>query len=187
MQLVKLLAVAATMVAGLAQAETKGFVRTEYYSEENVATKADNMAYAVVPGVVIDKTWELSAQFRTSQAEIGNGAITNGVEARVTRLFSVGTMKPYISLRVGQTIKSTEDFAQYNVIVGTKFPIAGSLSGDVGVRYKDAFNKDNQQTTRPHFGLNYALTKQDAVGVRYARSYGDSEVDQWRVTYTRSF
>jgi len=188
MQLAKILAVATLMIAGLAQAETKGFVRYELYSEENVATKADNIAYGVVPGVVIDKTWELSAQFRTSQAEVGNGSITNGVEARVTRLFSVGSLTPYISLRAGQIIKSAEDFSQYNVVLGTKFPLMGALSGDFSVRYRNAFESGHDyQTTRPALGLNYALTKQDSVGVRYARSYGDDEKNQWRMTYTRSF
>ena len=187
MKLAKLLAVAALMVAGVAQAETKGYVRFEYYDEENVATKADNMAYAAVPGMTVDKTWDFSAQFRTSQAEVGSGAITNGVEARITRLFDLGTLKPYISLRTGQIVKSDSTFSQYNVVLGTRFPIAGALSGDVGVRYRNAYTEDNYQTTRPHFGLNYAVTPKDSVGVRFARSYGDVETNQWRTTYTRSF
>ena len=188
MKLAKILAVAALMVASVAHAESKGFVRFEYYDEEKVSDGTKNMAYAVVPGVVIDKTWELSAQLRTSQAEVGNGAITNGVEARVTRLFTVGSLNPYISLRAGQIIKSSEDFSQYNVVLGTKFPISGNLSGDVGVRYRNAFESGHDyQTTRPHLGVNYKLTSNDAVGVRYARSYGDDEKNQWRVTYTRSF
>lgn len=188
MKLIKLLAVAALMMTGVAQAQSKGFVRFEYYNEENVATNAKNMAYAVVPGIVINKTWELSAQFRTSQLEVGNGAITNGVEARITRLFKFGDLTPYISLRAGQSIKSAEDFSQYNVIVGTKFPISGKLSGDAGIRYRDAFESSRDyQTTRPHLGVNYMLTSNDSVGVRYARSYGDTETNQWRVTYTRSF
>lgn len=175
------------LMAGAAYADTKGYVRFEYYDEENVATKAENLAYAVVPGMTVDKTWDFSLQMRASQAEIGNGAITNGLELRLTRLFEVGTLKPYISLRTGQIIRSATSFSQYNVMVGTRFPIAGSLTGDVGVRYRDAYSEDNFQTTRPHFGLNYAVTPKDSVGVRFARSYGDTEVNQWRVSYTKSF
>jgi hypothetical protein len=175
------------LMAGAAHADTKGYVRFEYYDEENVATKADNMAYAAVPGMTVDKTWDFSAQFRTSQAEVGSGDITNGVEARVTRLFDLGTLKPYISLRTGQIVKSDSTFSQYNVVLGTRFPIVGALSGDVGVRYRNAYTEDNYQTTRPHFGLNYAVTPKDSVGVRFARSYGDVETNQWRTTYTRSF
>lgn len=183
----KLLLALTFLMAGVAQADTKGYVRFEYYDEENVKTKADNLAYAVVPGMTVDKTWDFSVQMRTSQAEIGSGAITNGLEARLTRLFEVGTLKPYISLRTGQIIRSNTSFSQYNVMLGTRFPISGSLSGDVGVRYRDAYSENNFQTTRPHFGLNYAITPKDSVGVRYARSFGDSEVDQWRVSYTKSF
>lgn len=187
MKQLKALLLTACLFAGAAQAETKGYVRFEYYDEENVQTEAKNLAYAVVPGMTVDKTWDFSAQFRTSQAELGSGAITNGVEARITRLFDMGTLKPYISLRTGQIVKSAETFSQYNVIVGTRFPIAGALSGDVGVRYRNAYTEDNYQTTRPHFGLNYALTPKDSVGVRFARSYGDTETNQWRMTYTKSF
>jgi hypothetical protein len=184
----KFLLLFALLIAGAAHADTKGYVRFEYYDEENVNTNAKNYAYALVPGMIVDKTWDLSVQMRTSQAELGDGAITNGLEARVTRLFEVGTFKPYISLRTGQIVKSDETFAQYNVVLGTRFPIAGALSGDVGVRYRNAYDTANNfQTTRPHAGLNYAVTPKDSVGVRYARSYGDTETNQWRMTYTRSF
>lgn len=184
----KFLLLFAFLIAGAAQADTKGYVRFEYYDEENISTKKDNFAYAVVPGMIVDKTWDFSMQYRTSQAGLGNGAITNGVEFRVTRLFEVGSLKPYISLRTGQIVKSAEDFSQYNVVLGTRFPISGALSGDVGVRYRNAYETGKDfQTTRPHFGLNYAVTPKDSVGARYARSFGDTEVDQWRVTYTRSF
>jgi hypothetical protein len=188
MKLFKLLLAATFLVSGLANAQSKGYVRFEYYDEENVVTKAENMAYAVVPGIVIDKKWDFSAQFRSVQPEFGNGALSNSVEARVTRLFEVGSLKPYVSLRTGSIIKANEDFMQYNVVAGTRFPIAGALVGDVGVRYRNAYDTShNFQTTRPHFGLLYGLTKQDIVGVRFARSYGDSEVNQWRVTYQRNF
>ena len=188
MKLAKLLAVAVLMVAGVAQADSKGYVRFEYYDEENVNTKADNMAYAVVPGVVVDKTWDFSAQFRTVQPEFGNGAISNSIEARVTRLFQVGQLKPYLSLRSGSIVKADENFMQYNVVLGTRFPIAGALSGDVGVRYRNAYETGHDfQTTRPHVGLLYGLTSQDTVGVRFARSYGDTEINQWRMTYQRNF
>jgi hypothetical protein len=174
-------------MAGAAQADTKGYVRFEYYDEENVATEAKNMAYAIVPGMTVDKTWDFSMQMRTSQAELGSGAITNGLELRVTRIFEVGSLKPYISVRTGQIVKSADTFAQYNILPGVRFPISGALTGDVGVRYRNAYSEDNYQTVRPHFGLNYALTPKDSVGVRFARSYGDTETNQWRVTYTKGF
>jgi hypothetical protein len=183
----KLLLLAALLFAGAVQAETKGYVRFEYYDEENVSTKAENMAYAIVPGMIVDKTWDFSMQLRSSQAELGSGAITNGLELRITRIFEVGSFKPYISVRTGQIVKSNESFAQYNILPGVRFPVAGALTGDVGVRYRNSYSTDNLETIRPHFGLNYALTPKDSVGVRFARSYRDTETEQWRVTYTKSF
>jgi hypothetical protein len=62
------------------------------------------------------------------------------------------------------------------------------LTGDVGARYRNAFETaNNYETTRVHAAVAYALTKQDAVAVRWSRSYGDEEKDAWRLQYTRSF
>jgi hypothetical protein len=74
--------------------------------------------------------------------------------------------------------------------VGTKFPLIGSLNGDIGYRYRDAFQADNvYQSNRYHAALSYALTKQDSLAVRYSQSYGDTseEKNSWRFTYSRQF
>lgn len=187
MKVAKILAMAALLFAGAAQAQ--GYVQFEYYDEHNRETGADNMKLAVVPGIKTANGWDYSLQFAASQTEIGSGAITEGVEARVRKLLTeVNGIKLLAGVRVGEKITSSEHFSHYAFDTMAKFPIAGALGGEVGYRYRNAFESGHSyETNRGHAALAYALTKQDTVGVRWSRSYGDEEKDAWRLTYNRSF
>ena len=189
MQIVKLAVLALTLVAGVAQAQLKGYASVEYYDEHNRATDKDNIKGTVVAGVKAANNWDMSLKMESSQAELGNGSVSTGVETRIRKAFpnAIGIFTPWAGVRLGQSIKSTEHFGYYAAEGGLKFPLVGALSGDVGYRYKDAFNKDLQQTDRYYALVNYAITKQDSVAVRFTRSYGDEEKDAWRLSYTRSF
>lgn len=189
MKLVKILAVTALLVAGAAQAQSKGYASVEYYDEHNRVTDADNIAGAVVVGIKTADNWDYSLKASGSQSELGNGTISTGVETRIRKNFpkALGVFTPWVGVRLGESIKSTEHFSYYAAEGGLKFPIAGALSGDVGYRYKDAFSKDAQHTDRVYALASYAVTKQDSIALRFSRSYGDEEKDAWRLSYTRSF
>ena len=189
MKLVKLVALAALLVTGVAQAQSKGYTSVEYTDEHNRVTDKDNIKGAVVVGMKTPENWDYSLKMESSQAELGNGSISSGVETRIRKSFpnALGMFTPWAGIRLGQSIKSTEHFGYYAAEGGVMFPIIGALSGDAGYRYKDAFSKDGQQTDRVYALISYAITKQDSVGVRFARSYGDEEKDAWRLSYTRNF
>lgn len=189
MKLVKILAITALLVAGAAQAQSKGYASVEYYDEHNRVTDKDNIKGAVVAGLKTPENWDYSLKLESSQAELGNGTISTGVETRIRKSFpnAVGVLSPWVGIRLGQSIKSTEHFGYYAAEGGVKFPIAGALSGDVGYRYRDAFSHDTFRTDRVYALVSYAVTKQDSVGIRFTRSYGDEEKDAWRLSYTRSF
>ena len=189
MKLSKIIAVAALLVTGLAQAQSKGYASVEYYDEHNRISNADNIAGAVVVGLKTPNNWDYSLKASGSQAALGSGTISTGVETRIRRTFpnAISSLTPWVGVRLGESIKSTEHFTYYAAEGGLKFPIAGALSGDVGYRYKDAFSKTGQQTDRVYALVSYAITKQDSVAIRFSRSYGDEEKDVWRLSYTRSF
>jgi hypothetical protein len=189
MKLVKILAITALLVTGAAQAQNKGYASVEYYDEHNRVTDADNIKGAIVVGMKTPENMDYSLKMESSQAALGSGSISTGVETRVRRTFpnALGVFTPWVGVRLGESIKSTTNFSYYALEGGLKFPIAGALSGDVGYRYKDAFSTDAQQTNRVYVLASYAVTKQDSVGVRFSRSNGDEEKDAWRLSYTRSF
>jgi hypothetical protein len=185
----KFIVLAALLIAGAAQAQNKGYASFEYYDEHNRVTDKDNIKGAIVAGMKTPDNWDYSLKMESSQAELGNGTISTGVETRIRKSFpnAIGSLTPWVGVRLGESIKSTEHFSYYAAEGGVKFPIAGALSGDVGYRYKDAFTKDGQRTDRVYGLVSYAVTKQDSVALRFTRSYGDEEKDAWRLSYTRSF
>jgi len=177
----KLLAVATLLVAGAVQAG--GYTSLEYYDEHNRATGADSIKEALVVGTKEGAT-DYSLKMENSQTAFGNGSISQGLEVRVKQSFDGF----YIGGRLGEKVTSTEHFSHYAIDAGVKFPLVAGLTGDVGGRYRNAFASGHDyETTRAHVAVGYALTKQDAVAVRWSRSWGDEEKDAWRLQYTRSF
>jgi hypothetical protein len=190
MKFVKLVVASLLLVSGLAAAQSKGYAELQYYDEENRNTKADNVKAAVVVGIKTPELWDYSLKMEGSQAELGNGSITTGVEARVRKSFELGSFKPYLGVRLGEKIASDENFSHYAFDYGVKFPLVGALSGDVGGRWRNAFVPSQQfRSSRGHVGVSYALTDKDSIAVRYSQAYGDTseEKNSWRLAYNRSF
>ena len=176
------LAVASLLVTGSALAA--GYATYEYSEEENRATDATNIANAVVVGVKAAEGWDYSLKANTSQTALGSGSISSGLEVRARK--SLGAF--YLGGRLGERITSSTHFSTYAIDAGVKFPLAAGFTGDVGGRYRNAFESGKAyETTRAHATVAYALTKQDSVAMRFSRSYGDEEKDAWRLSYTRSF
>ena len=176
------LAVASLLVTGSALAA--GYATYEYSEEENRATDATNIANAVVVGVKAAEGWDYSLKANTSQTALGSGSISSGLEVRARK--SLGAF--YLGGRLGERITSSTHFSTYAIDAGVKFPLAAGFTGDVGGRYRNAFESGKAyETQRVHATVGYALTKKDSVAVRFSRSYGDEEKDAWRLSYTRSF
>jgi hypothetical protein len=183
MKLTKLLVtIGALMITGSAFATS--YATYEYSEEENRATSANNISNAVVVGVKTTEGWDYSLKSNSSQTSLGSGSISSGIEVRARK--SLGAF--YLGGRLGERITSSTHFSTYAIDAGVKFPLVAGFTGDVGGRYRNAFESGKAyETQRVHATVGYALTKQDAVAVRFSRSYGDEEKDAWRLSYTRSF
>ena len=190
MKFVKIVAVSLLMICGVAVADVKGYAEVQYYQEENRNTNVDNTKRAIVAGFKTEGKWDYSLKMEGSQSAIGSGSITEGLEVRVRKSLEMGSLKPYLGVRLGEKITSSDNFSHYAVDFGTKFPIVGALSGDIGGRYRNAFDTVNAfQSTRGHVAVAYAVTDKDTVAVRYSQAYGNSteEKNSWRLSYNRSF
>jgi hypothetical protein len=182
MKLTKLLVTfGALLITGSAFAT--GYATYEYSEEENRATSAYNISNAVVVGVKAPQGWDYSLKTNTSQTALGSGSISSGLEVRARK--SMGAF--YLGGRLGERITSSTHFSTYAIDAGVKFPLVAGFTGDVGGRYRNAFESGKAyETQRVHATVAYALTKQDSVAVRFSRSYGDEKKDAWRLSYTRS-
>ena len=179
----------ATILASLfGIAQAAGYLSLEYYDEENRKTGADNIKQAVVVGNKVGDT-DYSLKMENSQTSFGSGSITQGMEVRVKQFFGDdGGIRPYVGVRLGERVSSSTHFTNYAVDAGFKIPLGNSFTSDVGGRYRNAFDTVNAyETHRAHLTVGYVLTKQDAVAVRWSRSWGDEEKDAIRLQYTRSF
>jgi len=178
---IKFLTVAMLLSTGAVFAQ--GYTSLEYYDEHNRATGADNIKEALVVGTKAGAT-DYSIKMENSQTAFGNGSISQGLEVRVKQSFGAF----YLGGRLGEKVSSSTHFSHYAVDAGVKVPLGAGFTGDVGARYRNAFETSNlYQTTRAHVAVGYALTKQDSVSIRRSRSWGDEEKDAWRLQYTRSF
>ena len=178
---IKLVAVSFLFSAGAALAQ--GYASLEYSDESNRLTGAENIKQGLVVG---NKTGgvDYSIKMENSQTEIGSGSISQALEVRAKKNFGA----VYFGGRLGERITSSTNFSYYAIDSGVKFPLFAGLTGDVGARYRNAFESGKlYETTRGHVAVGYALTKQDAVAVRWSRSWGDEEKDGVRLQYTRSF
>ena len=175
------LALAALLVTGSAMAG--GYASLEYSDESNRKTGAENINHGLVVGSKMDGV-DYSIKMANSQTEIGSGSITQALEIRAKKNFGA----VYFGGRLGERITSSTHFSYYAIDSGVKFPLVAGVTADVGARYRNAFESGKlYETTRGHVAVGYALTKQDAVAVRWSRSYGDEEKDAVRLQYTRSF
>ena len=175
---------AALFVAATSTAFAGGYAAYEYSEETNRATDAENIKNAVVVGMKTAEGTDYSLKSETSQTALGSGSISSGLEIRVKQSFGAF----YLGGRLGEKISSSSHFSHYAVDAGVKIPLAAGFTGDVGARFRNAFDTANSyETQRAHVAVAYALTKQDAVAVRWSRTWGDEEKDAWRLQYTRSF
>ena len=173
-------------VFGLAQAG--GYASLEYSDESNRKTGAENIKEGLAVGTKVGDT-DYSIKMENSQTEFGSGSISQGLEVRVKQSFGdKGGIRPYLGVRLGEKVTSSTNFSHYAFDAGVKVPLGAGFTGDVGARFRNAFDTVNAyETQRAHLAIAYELTKQDAIAVRWSRSWGDEEKDAVRLQYTRSF
>lgn len=192
MKFVKLMVLTAALFAGSAYAQ--GYVGFELSDETKRSDDSSKGKIGLVVGVKAAGGMDYSLKMDNSQARLGDGDISTGVEARIKKNFapiSAYSIAPYLGVRVGQKIENDNNFNHYAVDYGVKFPIIGRVVYlDLGGRHRNAFDTDQAfRSNRAHALVSWNVTNKDTVGVRYSQSYGDvaEEKNAWRLSYTRSF
>lgn len=164
------------------------YVAAEYETSEDRNTKADSYSMAGIFGYKLQDGWQVSGKMQYSQAEWGNGSITESLEARVKKAFTYGSFKPYLGVRLGERLKSSDSFGYYAIDAGTKVAVAKPVDLDFSYRYRNSFDESkNFQTNRYGIEAIYKFNDSNSLGLRYAQTYGDSESNSWRLQYTHSF
>lgn len=180
----KVIAIATMMLAGTAMADSVSIENQNQRGIGSENVKLYSMSYKR------DLTANLGGDvlFSTTQGD-NTKTLGSRLEVGLTPSMPLGGgVSAYTRVALGSKYSNTGDNNYYSVEPGVQFPIAGPLSGKVGYRWRSATataNDDQTHTTR--VGLSYALTKVDAIGVRYDRVRGDSNQNNLAVSYNRSF
>jgi hypothetical protein len=180
----KLLAILAMATAGTVFA---GSFTVEGQKIDSL-TSANQKQYSLSVKENITKEIAGDVSFSNTTTD-GTGALTTRLEGGLTGTTQqVGPVIGYVRVAAGQRYSNTADFSYYSVEPGVMIPM-GNFTGKIGYRYRSAFDStaNGDQTNTWRAGLSYALTKKDAVGVRFDQVRGDSKQDVWAVNYTRSF
>ena len=124
-----------------------------------------------------------------TQADTAAMTITTRVESGLAYSAPLfGSVKGYVRGAVGERFSTKGNTSYWVVEPGITMPI-GPFNTRVGYRYRSSFDPEinNDQTHTARVSASYALTKQDAVGMRFDRQRGDSDQNIVGLFYTRSF
>ena len=171
--------------AGIATAAS---VTVEGQSQQGDKGAKDSTNYQLSVKESITKTFAGDIAITNNQQDITN-ALSTRLEAGVTGTMPAGPLNLYTRVALGEKYSNTGNFTYYSIEPGATYTI-GNTTAKLGYRFRTAAenaNKNNDTTDTVRVGLSYALTKQDAVGVRYDRVRGDSNNHSYNFSYTRSF
>lgn len=195
----KMLAIlVATMMSSAAMAENG--VSFEFERERSNAT-GNTMENTVklAPYVKLDNGVKFDLQVGASRNDDvtsgSNSALSNTAEARVQKMWDI---MPGVKLGgrigIGEVFNGTNssgktvDFSYYTIEPKAAYAVTKELSAVASWRFRDALTDTvNYQTRTWKAGFDYAVTKNDEVGVRYFQKRGDSDTNGVELAYTRSF
>ena len=182
----KVLVIAALLAAtGLANAAS---ITLEDQIQKGDRGARDSSNYQLSIKESFSKTFAGDIGF-TAYQQAGTKALSDRLEAGVTGTFPVGPVNLYTRAALGEKFTNGANFGYYSVEPGVSYTMFDKLTAKVGYRFRNGFgnNGDFDTTHTVRAGVNYAITKNDAVGVRFDQVRGDSFNHSYNVSYTHSF
>lgn len=196
----KILAIMALAAFSTAALAGGAGVMTEFEVENGKNGAADSRTISVAPFYKFDNGIKADVKFEgsrdTGSVAGNNNDITGAVEARVRRDYALtNRLSAGLRLGIGQKLNGTsktgltEDFGYYTIEPIAHYELTDRVGLHVSYRYRNAFDANDYafKTNTAKFGFNYALTKQDTVGLKYVETYGDTRSNGVEFKYVRGF
>lgn len=87
-----------------------------------------------------------------------------------------------------KSVSGADRVGYYSVEPGVNFKVSQALTARVAYRYRNAFDtSDADRSDTMRYGLSYAVTKKDTIGVVYDVVRKDGAEKAYNFSYTRSF
>ncbi len=103
--------------------------------------------------------------------------------------FETSVLTANVRTAVGvKSVSGADRVEYYSVEPGVNFKVTSDLTTRVAYRFRDSFsNGDADRSDTMRYGLSYALTKKDTIGVMYDVVRKDGAEKAYNFSYTRSF
>lgn len=180
-----LLAVILAAFAATASAEGNyAGVKAEWRNGTNGTQDAN--AYSITAGQNINQYLdaEIYARVKSNDDDTNNTRLEGALIAKTT----YGYLTPYVRGAVGEKFDGTDNFAYWSLEPGVKVALTQDLSVKGGIRFRDAFNTGDNDSTRTYrLGADYAVTKASTVSLGVDFSRGDSEYNSIGAGYAVKF
>ena len=145
----------------------------QFQSGDNGSADSHNYAVTIKESVTKNITADIGATQYVSPTD----SLSTRAEIGGTYSQPVGPVGVYTRVAVGNKFTGSTDFGYYSVEPG----ITAALG-------RTAFdNSIGDKTNTVRATVAYDLTKQDQIGVRYDKVYGDSQSHIVNLVYTRGF
>ena len=159
----------------------------QFQSRNGLGGGQDANAYGLTVGQSINKYFdaEVHARVKSNDDDTNNTRIEGAV---IGKLPLVDGLSVYTRGAVGEKLNGQDNFAYWSVEPGVKYQVSEALTVKTGLRFRDAFNSDDNDSTRTwRVGADYAITKNSVLSAGIDRSFGDSEFVSLNLGYGVKF
>jgi hypothetical protein len=183
-----LFAVVALVFATSALAEGN-YAGIKLETRDGRASTADSNVFSMTVGKSINQYLNAEVYTRLKNED---GTDSNNTRLEGALIGSVATpvngLSVYTRGAMGKRFDHTSDYNYWSVEPGVKYAVTGDLALKAGVRFRDAFNDANNDSTRTYrLGAEYALDKTQTLSVGFDRSLGNAEFNAFSAGYGIKF
>lgn len=167
------LAVALTLTAVAAQAEgTYAKVNIDWRNGLNGTQDANSYGLTIGQNINQYLDGELYTRIKSNDDDTNNTRLEGALIAKA----AYGDFTPYVRGAIGEKFDGTDNFAYWSIEPGIKYAVAPGLRVKGALRFRDAFNTNDNDSTRTYrVGAEYDVTKSQTVAFNVDKSLGDSE------------
>lgn len=177
----------ALLIAVSAPAFADKFIVERSFVDDLASPNNANALY--MKGVIdVNKNLAVDASLQTTQVDNTHTISSRGDIGVIPKFNVYGPVNGYTRVAIGEKYSSSGSFAFYSIEPGVNANLGYGFTGQVGWRFRNAFNTANNDTTRTwRTGVSYDVTKKDTVGIRLDNVRGDQQQNIWNLNYARSF
>jgi len=158
------------------------YTKFGWETQDGLNGASDAQTYSVTLGKQIDPNVSAELYARLKDRDVG--ANDTRVEAAVISSDTItGPLDGYLRLGVGQKfIHDSDNFGYWNVEPGLKLSLTDSLNLSAGIRWRDAWDYDNEWDRTYRYGATYSFTDSLSVSAGYKQKRGDSEYNSYTLS-----